>query len=232
MIIALIIWILKKVLIPQARKMFPGLARQSKGTIKLILMASVVLCLHSTVNASETTVTYQIRYKDKVVGQMQLQQNRDTDKLILRMHSQVKTRILFLIDVKTDDYARFEQGKLFYSNVSRTVNGKEKPGKTTRYSQGVYELSSEGKTDKLSAPIDYNMMMLYIQEPVGIRRVYSDNFQQWVMLRPIGAHVDRALLPDGNYSDYHYKEGICHRVQINHSLYSIEMELIQPSNKK
>lgn len=223
MIIALIIWISRKYLLPS---LWRGHAFIGSVRKKSLLIMILLLGCSRQLPAGETGSIYEIKHKGKIVGRMQFKQYAEGDKLVLKISSEVKTKVLIDIEVQSTDYACFRQGRLLYSSVSRRVNGKEKESKVTRLSQNGYELLSDSKTEKLETPITYNMMMLYYQEPLDIRRVYSDNFQQWINLKKTAPHTYRADLPGSNYNDYYYRNGVCYRVDIHHSFYSIQMDLI------
>jgi hypothetical protein len=69
-------------------------------------------------------------------------------------------------------------------------------------------------------------MLLYTKEPLNINQVYSDNFQCFLPIKKDAEHQYRVNLPDGNYNEYHFENGICKLVVVNHSLYTIRMELV------
>lgn len=68
-------------------------------------------------------------------------------------------------------------------------------------------------------------MLLYCREPDDQAQVYSDNFQQFLQVKQVSPHVYRIDLPDGNYNFYSYTNGICSKVDIHHSLYTIQIQL-------
>ena len=76
-----------------------------------------------------------------------------------------------------------------------------------------------------SYPISYNMICLYAKEPVGVPIVYSDKFQQFLDILPVGDRHYRVRFPDGNYNEYFYKDGLCTRVEIHHRLFRSSFEL-------
>jgi hypothetical protein len=223
MIPALIIWLYKKYAKPAISNYQH---RTSKEKLqKLYRKAALLIFLPTLLSAQEKTSTYNISHNGDVIGQLQFYQKINGQDTFLKMNSKVQTRFIFGIDVRTSDQAHFENGKLISSNVYRTVNGKEKENKKTNLINNNYQLSSGSKMRQFNKVISYNMMMLYYREPISQSQVYSDNFQQFIAIKRMGNHTYRIDLPDGNYNDYHFQNGICTMVIIHHSMYTIKMEL-------
>ncbi len=209
MIPALLFWLFKK----YAKPAFNGFTQrfvsnrsQKRATLSTLLLFHIFLA-----QAQEKTYTYQIKRNGNQIGAMQFHQKNAGNDTYLKMSSNVKTRFVFEINVQTNDEAHFKNGRLVYSIVNRKVNGKEKEHKETRLP---------------NRNIDYNMMLLYCKEPVHITQVYSDSFQQTVPIKRTAPNTYRINLPNGNYNDYYFKNGICKLVTVYHSLYTITMELV------
>jgi hypothetical protein len=135
-------------------------------------------------------------------------------------------RFIFGIKVNVEEESHYHSGKLIYSRVYRTVNGKQKANKYTKASGDTYQLIDDNKTGSLNQKqIDYNLGMMYLKEPVGISQIYSDNFQQYVQIKQTDSHTYRIDLPDGNYNFYTYTNGICNKVEVHHSFYKIQIQL-------
>jgi hypothetical protein len=220
MIPALIIWLCKKYILPRINR---------KSSSKLVSQALIILCcftLSLPVLASKLTKIYNIKRNGEVIGKLSFVQSIEGENVYLKITSQVSTRFVFKIDVQTEDLAHFKNGKLISSDVSRLVNGKAKDRKKTSLQNDGYELQSGSKFNSLNQFIGYNMMLLYTKEPLNISQVYSDNFQCFLPIKKSAEHLYRVNLPDGNYNEYHFENGVCKLVVVNHSLYTIRMELV------
>jgi hypothetical protein len=220
MIPALIIWLCKKYILPRINR---------KSSSKLVSQALIILCcfaLSFPVLASKLTKIYNIKRNGEIIGKLSFVQNIEGENVYLKITSQVSTRFVFKIDVQTEDLAHFKNGKLISSDVSRLVNGKAKDRKKTNLQNDGYELQSGSKFNSLNQFIGYNMMLLYTKEPLNINQVYSDNFQCFLPIKKSAEHLYRVNLPDGNYNEYHFENGVCKLVVVNHSLYTIRMELV------
>ncbi len=224
MIPALVIWLCKKYILPRLNKKNSSSAvpRLSKHAVLVV----VLLVLNFTAFASKLTQVYHIKRNGEIIGKLSFSQNIEGENTYLKITSQVSTRFVFKIDVQTEDLAHFKNGRLISSDVSRLVNGKAKERKKTIFQNDVYQLQAGNKFNSLNQPIGYNMMLLYTTEPVSINQVYSDNFQCFLPVKKQAAHQYRVNLPDGNYNDYYFENGVCKLVVVNHSLYTIKMELV------
>jgi hypothetical protein len=220
MITALVIWLYKKYIGKAlSNRHYKARAKSLRFLILLLLLPHLVFC-------EERTSSYAIKHNGNVIGQLIFSRTISGQDIFLKMNSHVKTRFIFGIDVKTSDQSHFSKGMLINSHVYRSVNGKEKENKKTCFVNNNYQTRSGSKTGKMDRPINYNMMMLYYDEPVKVSQVYSDNFQQFLSIKSLTRHSYRIELPDGNYNDYHFQNGICKLVEIHHSMYTIKMELI------
>ena len=224
MIPALVIWLCKKYILPRLNRKnnLRGVAQLAKHAVMVMLFVAVSF----TAFANKLTKVYNIKRNGEVIGKLSFNQNTDGEDMYLKITSQVSTRFIFKIDVQTEDLAHFKNGRLISSDVSRLVNGKAKERKKTIFQNDVYQLQSGDKLNSLNQSIGYNMMLLYTKEPVYINQVYSDNFQCFLPIKKNAEHQYRVNLPDGNYNDYHFENGVCKLVIVNHSLYTIRMELI------
>ncbi|MDQ7948814.1 MAG: DUF6134 family protein, partial [Pedobacter sp.] len=214
MIPALLIWFGKKYILPKLQKR----KSQAAKPVACLVLIALLAC---TLSLQAQTKTYQIKRNDQVIGKMLFNQQADGENLYLKITSQVNTRFVFKVDVQTEDLAHFKNGKLISSDVNRTVNGRTKERKKTIFRAEGYQLQCGSKQQSFNKPsIAYNMMLLYSMEPANIGQVYSDNFQCFVPIKKSAPHQYRITLPDGNYNDYFFENGICRLVIVNHSLYT------------
>jgi hypothetical protein len=221
MILVFTMWLLKKYL-----PVKNGESRRTKALNKKIL---IVICLLSTMHlaAQQQKCHYIIFYKGNDIGKMDLIQVKDGDELLIKITSSIKMRMLMSVKVNIAEEAFYSKERLMHSSVFREVNGKQKANRQTHYANNSYRLSTEGKTSMLDEDlINYNVSKMYLKEPVNITKVYSDNFQQFLNIKNIKVHTYRLELPDGNYNVYHYKEGVCSKIDVHSTFFTIQMQLI------
>ena len=192
-----------------------------------------ILLFLQGLNAQQKTNIYNVIYKGDNVGNVQLIQSIHGDSIHYKMTSDIRTKFLFTIRVKSFEESAFKNGRLLYSAVNRTVNGDEKVKKQTRAGNRIYTLSGDGREAVLhNDGITYNLMRMYCLEPVNMNQVYSDNYQRFLKITKIKAHTYKVDLPDGNYNYYTYANGVCSKVEVFSSLYNMELVLRQDAGMK
>lgn len=218
--VALLFWFLQKITAIEFGKFrFLIISEQAKLAVLFFLFA-----VNS--QAQEKTVNYNVLRNGTVIGQMQFSQKTNNNDVFLKISSEVKTRLIFGIDIKTEEGSHFKNGKLISSYVKRHVNGKEKANKSTQLIDSGYKTLAENKKGQIKQNyIDYNLMLLYSKEPVSENQVYSDSFQQFLVIKKTNTHSYRIVLPDGNYNDYHFLNGVCQKVELHHSLFTINIQI-------
>jgi len=226
MITALLIWLFKKYMAPALKKRNITLSVFVSPLKRLATLLALV-CFSGTSLAQEQIVKYNVLHSGKVVGHMDLYQKRDGDDLYLKMTSEVKMRFIMSIKVDIHEESVFQSGKLISSKVCRNVNDKEKANRQTKICGDAYQTMAEGKSGPPleQKQINQNLMLLYCREPNDNEQIYSDNFQQFLQVKRVSDHVYRIDLPDGNYNFYSYTNGVCSKVDVHHSLYTIQIQL-------
>ena len=191
----------------------------------VIFYSLLLLFLSASAYAQEKTFNYNILRNGNIIGKMIFCQKNNGDDLYLKMTSQVRTQFIMSINVNTEENAHFKNGKLISSKVVRHVNGKQKTNNQTQFINNAYQTKSDNKTSQIRESINYNLMLLYTNEPTDLSQVYSDNYLQFLEIKQTGPLTYRIVLPDGNYNDYYFSKGICQQVMVYHSLYTIKIQL-------
>ncbi|MGZ8541117.1 MAG: DUF6134 family protein, partial [Chitinophagaceae bacterium] len=122
--------------------------------------------------------------------------------------------------------AVYENGIMTWSTVYQKLNGNERVNKKTKLNGNNYIVTTGQQSEAISLyPIRFNMICLYINEPVNISKIYSDNFQRFLNIQTLGDHHYKIRFPDGNYNEYHYRNGLCTKIEVHHRLYRSSFEL-------
>lgn len=192
----------------------------------LVIVSWFLWCV--SLSAQEKKLSYNIKRGGSVIGNMQLYKKDSGAITSMRLESSVKTSMLVSIKIASREDALFENGILSYSYLYRKVNDDVKLRKTHRKYGNRYVVSQKtGKTDTVHIyPVRYNVLCLYFAEPVNLKELYSDNYQKMLQITKIGQHQYKIRLPDGNYQNYFYQDGVCHKIVVNSTFFTITMELI------
>jgi hypothetical protein len=108
------------------------------------------------------------------------------------------------------------------------LNNKVKTNHSIQYSKGEYSLKTPEKVSALNIEeIRCNLMVLYINEPIGIKSVFCDNQQEMVNVVPMGKGIYKVELSKGKYNIFHYKNGRCIKIEAVSPLYDVTLIPVQ-----
>jgi hypothetical protein len=196
--------------------------------MKATNLTLIIVLLGTTMSlaAQEKKLEYNIKRNGDVVGNIHFSQGVTGTRTVLTMESEVNTRFIFNFKAKAKEEVIYDNGIMTWSSIFRKLNGNVKIDKKTRANGNAYTVYKGSKTETLNNyPIRYNMLSVYVSEPVNITKAYSDNFQQQIDIQKIADHHYKIKFPDGNYNEYFYTNGVCSRILIHHSMYSATIEL-------
>ena len=191
-------------------------------TLTLAILLSIIV----STNSQQKTIEYSIKRNGDEVGNIHFTQGISGNRTVLTLESEVNTRFIFNFKANAREEAIYDNGIMTWSSLFRKMNGKVKVDKKTKANGTSYTVYKGTKTETLNNyPVRYNMLSIYITEPINITQVYSDNFQKHIDIQKVADHHYKIKFPDGNYNEYFYTNGICSKVEIHHSLYSATIEL-------
>ena len=191
-----------------------------------ITLLVILLGTMTGINAQQKKLEYNIKRNGDIVGNIHFSQGVAGNRTVLTMESEVNTRFIFNFKAKAKEEVIYDNGIMTWSSIFRKLNGTVKVDKKTKANGHAYTVYKGSKTETLNNyPIRYNMLSVYISEPVNITKVYSDNFQQQINIQKIADHHYKIKFPDGNYNEYFYTNGVCSKIEIHHSMYSATIEL-------
>lgn len=197
-----------------------------KAVYKRAFVFLICFFVVSLVFSQEKKLEYSIKRNGDEVGKIHFTQNISGNRTTLKLESEVKTRFIFTFTANAQEVSIYDYGIMTWSSIYRKMNGNVKADKKTKASGASYTVYKDDKTETLNNyPIRYNMLSVYVVEPLTISKVYSDNFQQQLDIQKLAEHYYKIKFPDGNYNEYFYTNGVCSKVVIHHTLYSATIEL-------
>lgn len=221
--------LIKRFLIEHRKKTSFKISNMLKFLYRHFLIAFVLLLIIPIVPKCQTFYTnYTITKGGDNIGWLRLEKLTAGSTTKLLLVSEIKVRIIFLITAYAKDSSIFENRKMTYSSQVRKTNGSIKINTQTRLLAEKYEVAEDGEKRNLNiSSIGINLLSLYFQEPVGINTVYCDInkcFAPIVKTNDGGYKVKR---PDGNSSTFYYSGGICRKIIISQSFYTVVVMLNQ-----
>ena len=225
MIPTLLFFLIRRLRINHPRTAEKLIAFIRKGS-RIIALIILFLTLGNLLSAQENRMQYIIKRNGSEIGNMSLVRKNYGEKTLYTLQTEIKTRFIFLITASGLEEAEFDKGILVSSRLYRKMNGSEKVNKRMTLSGANYIVSKGKKSEVLvKDPIRFTMLNLYDHEPVNVGYVYSDNFQELLKIIQVAPHHYKIKFPDGNYSEYYYRGGICIKIMLHHTLYTASFEL-------
>jgi hypothetical protein len=189
----------------------------------LVLLLSLIPMLSGSQNLQ---LNYRIIRGGDHIGWMRLEKSIAGNTSTLLMVSEIKTRMIFQINVSAKETSFFESGKLIYSSQYRKTNGNTKVDKQTRFTDNKYQVLENGEKEDLDYHfIGTNLLSLYFHEPIGINFVYCDKHECFVGVAKTNDGGYKVKFPDGNSNVFYYSQDTCIKIRINHTFYSADIIL-------
>jgi hypothetical protein len=177
-------------------------------------------------SAQDRNLDYNIVHQGDLKGTVHLSEHSEGNIRRIKVESLIQTRFLFNITVKTIEEAIYREGLLISSRFYQKVNDQEPSDRAMIWKDGSYQSRGTQNTGNLPrVPIEHTILSLYYKEPVNIREVFSDNFQQYLPVRKTNSGQYRVDLPNGNSNYYIYHQGNLVRVEVEQPFYALQFIL-------
>ncbi len=164
--------------------------------------------------AQSQQLKYDILMKDEKIGTMKVLKITQKDHISYTIESTITVNKIVSMLVEYKSTAEFHRGKLIKSSNKQMINGKVQNDTRTTWDGNQYEVYTlTGRTKLKEKNIDYDVCMLYFDEPDARKKIYSDSYGKWISIKSYGNHQYDLLLPDSKRSSYTFNYGICSRVE-------------------
>ena len=192
------------------------------------LLLSFILLVTSWPAAEQATaqkMEYEIHWLGKV-GKLSIQKLSRNDSLYIETNSEVKIPFYKFNWITNTTSAN---GVLCRSKYSQLLNEKSRESREIRrLSYNKWKATDQdGKTELIDFIHTFYVSMLYFVEPVSETQIFSERFGKPLQLINEGNGLYRLMLPDNNYCDYYYENGICKVVKAKNGSRTIKMILAE-----
>lgn len=158
------------------------------------------------------------------IGWLRLEKNITGSRTNLSLVSELRTRVIFRIEVSTKETSIFENGLLLYSSQYRKTNGTVKLNKQISRVADKYVVNNNGEKQYLSIPVvATNLLSLYFHEPISFNNLYCDKYESFIKIVKTDDGGYKVVFPDGNSNTFYYSKGICTKIMISHTFYSAQI---------
>jgi hypothetical protein len=184
--------------------------------MRIIIFLALISVLLSSGKTVNSTLNYDVIRNGNVIGYLNASRINSGNQIEYITESTVSVKILMTFSMYSKVTGAFRNGMLFSGSAVRKVNGNNKVNTVIQWKNDHYLLEEEDNTQKeIREKITYTTACLFNQEPVGLTRIFSENFGKFITLKEVRPHYYELHLPDGNRNYYSYSNGICTGAEVN-----------------
>lgn len=195
--------------------------------LRLLLFFFSFIFFTSASSLHSQTLFYDIYKGDDPIGEIVVEKVTRGNKVHYEANSEAKFRILWMNELTTSTAADFINNELSYAASKITLNEKVREHATTKKDGAFYRYYNhpDKHVKKEHPPIVNSTVALYYAEPVGVKQVFSENYQQLCKLKVIGANAYELTLPNGKVNQYFYKNGQLIEVKVFRTFVDLSFKL-------
>ena len=158
------------------------------------------------------------------VGKLQIDKSIDKGSLFIETNSEVRIPF-FRFNWITSTVVK--NGKLQYSNYRQLLNDKDREFTEINYAaDNLWQVTdNEGRNYEIQINEPFYVSRMYFEEPVNEKLIFSERFGQPLELINNGNGHYKLILPDNNYCEYFYENGVCKIVTAKNGSRTIKMIL-------
>jgi hypothetical protein len=190
---------------------------------KVVLAVATFFIFNIGIQAQK--LEYDIIWLGKI-GKLSITKTLQDNALIIETNSEVKIpfyRFNWITKTKSID------GMLSSSNYRQLLNQKKREGSDINFiTQNSWQFTnSEGEQETIEIKDHFYVSKLYYEEPREEKFIFSERFGKSLEIINLGGGHYKLLLPEENYCEYFYEDGICKTVKAKNGNRTIKMVLFQ-----
>lgn len=177
----------------------------------------------SCFEAKSQKLEYDIIWLGKI-GKLHINKTQKEAYSFIEINSEVKVPFYKFNWITT---STLKDGQLQSSNYSQLLNNKKREYTEIDFvAVNKWQIIDDsGQSELIDIKLHFNVSNLYYEEPVNEKYIFSERFGKPIELENKGNGHYRLLLPDKNYCDYFYEEGVCTNVVVKNGARKIKFVL-------
>ncbi len=186
----------------------------------LLVILTISLSISAQIN------TYDIISKKDTLGILKTSKLKEGGDIIYNYHIEMKVKLLVNIHIKYTIEATYNKNQLTYASVDNIINGKPHHSSNIKWLDSYYLINTKNnKQQKITEKIDYSGIRLFFDEPLGIKKVFSEYTGHYGMIRKIQTSIYELALHNGKKNKYFYNDGELIKANIHNSFIQFDMVL-------
>ncbi|MDQ3395635.1 MAG: hypothetical protein M3512_16225 [Bacteroidota bacterium] len=173
-------------------------------------------------------LTYEILWKEDSIGFLKAEKKPVKNFMVYTMHSDVAVKFIAKVEMTYRFENIFSNGVLVKGTATNFVNNKKKSSTVIKWDGTKYTILVDDKeVPAPKRPIKNTLTSLYYSEPIGLTEVFSERFGEFCSINEVSPHRYELTMPNGKKNYYTYKDNICLKVEVSHSLASFDFKLVK-----
>lgn len=197
-------------------------------TMKKILLLHILFLGFFTQSLPAQQLQYDILWFGKI-GSLKIDKHISNDSITIETLSEVRIPFYRFKWITTS--TSFD-GLLINSSYRQLINDDKREYTSIIFQQPDHRWHISQASSQDSAFVlnpCFFVSELYYTEPKGEKTIFSERFGSHLLIQQLEAGHYRLILPDNNYCDYFYENGVCVLVKAKNGRKTIKMKLSSTS---
>ncbi|WP_338759669.1 DUF6134 family protein [Bernardetia sp. ABR2-2B] len=191
-----------------------------------LFLFSFIICQFNVSNPPQKELSYDMIWRDKSVGTLYATQEKIGSKTYYHSSTDIQIKFIKTFDINYEYDVLFDNEILQTAHVDINYNGNNHAQADTKRKNNEYQVTKDGKLENTFKEIvRYSTIIMYFEEPVNIKRCYSEQEGDFNTITHLGNHKYKKVNSRGKESFFFYKNGSLEKAVIDGGIVSFEMIL-------
>ncbi|MBL6446117.1 hypothetical protein JMN32_07350 [Fulvivirga sp. 29W222] len=196
-------------------------------TIKIsVYVVLLVASLISVITTHAQKLIYRIDYKEDSIGYMIAKKSFANNKVIYELETKAKFKLILNFNHTAYYKAEYENNVLKESLSENFLNEKQRSKTTAKLLKGNYNIKKGDELKIENRLISESIAYLYFNAPLK-KEIFSEKHGQFCPIRKVSQNKYELLKPDNQINVYHFRNGICDKVEVNTSMATVYLTRIK-----
>ncbi|RED50157.1 DUF6134 family protein [Seonamhaeicola aphaedonensis] len=190
--------------------------------LRFIMLLAILLVTKVQANTGGQSLRYSVVKNNKVIGSIAINKSEGNNTITYTLKSEINAKYIIRFNIEGSERSVYKNGKLIFSSVLRKVNNKVKSNHSISFHKGYYNLKTSESEERLNfRAIAQNLIILYFNEPLGVREVYCDNQRKMAKINRLSNGSYKVNISKDKYNIFHYERGRCVKVEAFSSIFKV-----------
>lgn len=191
-----------------------------------LFLFSFIICQFNFSDPSEKKLSFDMIWKGNSVGTLYATQKKIDSKIYYQSSTNIQIKFIKTFDVNYEYDVLFENEILQNAHVDINYNGNNHAQTDTKRKNNEYQVTKDGELETtFKETVRYSTISMYFEEPVNIKRCYSEQEGDFNTITHMGNHKYKKVNSRGKESFFFYKNGSLKKAVIDGGIVSFEMIL-------